>query len=122
MKKVYCLVCLVLSLQGAALSVSAADEATGVQARATTLTRAMANKAHLDEGQYLKVKKLNVQILTETDELKVRLASDPAALDQQMAVVLTNYETALSQVMRSNQLAVYQQARTNMTALSSKPE
>ncbi|MGY2134811.1 hypothetical protein ACW9KT_21455 [Hymenobacter sp. HD11105] len=122
MKKVYLFVCLVLSLQGAALSVSAADEATGVQARATALTRAIANKARLDEGQYLKVKKLNIQMLTEADALKVRLAADPAALDQQMAVVLANYEAALGQVMRSNQLAMYQQSRTSMTALSGTTE
>jgi hypothetical protein len=122
MKKVYIFVCLVLSLQGAALSVAAADEATGVQARATALTRAIANKARLDEGQYLKVKKLNIQMLTDTDELKARFAADPAALDQQMAAVLANYEAALSQVMRSNQLAVFQQSRTSMTALSGATE
>ena len=119
MKKVYLVVCLAVGLQGAALSVSAADEATGIQARATTLTRAMANTARLDEGQYLKVKKLNIQMLTETDELKAKYAADPATLDQKMAVVLANYESALSQVMRSQQLAVYQQSRNSMTALSS---
>ena len=119
MKKVYLFVCLAVSLQGAALSVSAADGSTSVEARATTLTRTMANKARLDEGQYLKVKKLNMQMLTEMDELKAKFAADPAMLDQKMAVVLTDYEASLGQVMRSNQLAIYQQSRNAMTALSS---
>lgn len=119
MKKVYLFVCLAVSLQGAALSVSAADEATEVQARATALTRTMANKARLDEGQYLKLKKLNLEMLTAADELKAKFAADPAMLDQKMAVVLANYEASLSQVMRANQLAVYQQSRNSMTALSS---
>lgn len=118
MKKVYFSLCLVASLQGAASSVLAADEATAIQARATTLTRAMANTARLDEGQYLKVKKLNLQMLTETDELKAKYATDPTTLDQKMALVLANYESALSQVMRVQQLAVYQQSRSSMTALS----
>lgn len=119
MKKFYLFVCLAVCFQGAALSVSAADEAAGVQARATTLTRAMANTVRLDEGQYLKVKKLNLQMLTETDELKAKFAADPAMLDEKMAVVLANYDSALGQVMRSNQLAMYQQSRNSMTALGS---
>jgi hypothetical protein len=36
--------------------------------------------------------------------------------------VLASYEAALGQVMRSNQLAMYQQSRTSMTALSGTTE
>lgn len=118
MKKVYLFVCLAVSLQGTALSVSAADEATGVQARATALTRTMANTARLDEGQYLKLKKLNLEMLTEADELKANFAADPAMLDQKMAAMQAKYEASLGQVLRANQLATYQQTRNSMTALS----
>jgi hypothetical protein len=118
MKKVYLFVCLALGLQGAAVNVSAADESTAVQARATTLTRAIANKARLDEGQYLKVKQLNIQMLTAINDLKVRYAADPLTLDQQMATVQIDYEVALARVMRSNQFAMYQQSRSTMTALA----
>ncbi|GAB2464187.1 hypothetical protein GCM10011375_16310 [Hymenobacter qilianensis] len=117
MKKVYFFACLILCLQGASSNASAADESTAIQARATTLTRAIANKARLDEGQYLKVKQLNVKMLSDMDALKVRYAADPLSLDQKMAEVQIEYDVALARVMRSNQFAMYQQSRSSMTAL-----
>lgn len=117
MKKVYVFACLVLCLQGASSNAFAADESTAIQARATTLTRAIANKARLDEGQYLKVKQLNVKMLSDMDALKVRYAADPLSLDQKMAEVQIDYDVALARVMRSNQFAMYQQSRSSMTAL-----
>ncbi|MBC6608025.1 hypothetical protein H8B13_14455 [Hymenobacter sp. BT188] len=117
MKKVYFFACLILCLQGASTNTSAADESTAIQARATTLTRAIANKARLDEGQYLKVKQLNVKMLSDMDDLKVRYAADPLSLDQKMAEVQIEYDVALARVMRTNQFAMYQQSRSSMTAL-----
>jgi hypothetical protein len=117
MKKVYFFACLILCLQGSSSSVTAADESTAIQARATALTRAIANKARLDEGQYLKVKQINVKMLTDMDALKARYTADPMSLDQKMAEVQIDYDVALARIMRSNQFAMYQESRSSMTAL-----
>ncbi|SMC00030.1 hypothetical protein SAMN00120144_3763 [Hymenobacter roseosalivarius DSM 11622] len=117
MKKVYYFACLVLCLSAVSSHASTADESTASQARATVLTRAIANKARLDEGQYLKVKQLNVKMLADIDALKARYAADPLSLDQKMAEVQIEYDVALARVMRSNQFVMYQQSRSSMTAL-----
>ncbi|TGE14415.1 hypothetical protein [Hymenobacter elongatus] len=117
MKKVYFLALLALSAQSVALAANDTDGPSAIQARATTLTRTMAGKAHLDEGQYLKVKQLNLRMLTELDDLKTRFAADPAVLDQQLATAQTRYEMELASLLRPAQFAVYQQSRTSMTAL-----
>ncbi|MBC6698787.1 hypothetical protein [Hymenobacter sp. BT190] len=92
-------------------------EATLV-ARATALTRIQAEKAHLDEGQYLRVKQLNIRMFSEMEDLKTRFAADPAIMDERLAVAQAHYEMALTAIMRPAQLAVFQQSRTSMTALS----
>jgi hypothetical protein len=119
MKKAYFFACLLVGLQCAAMAspMSEADGTTGVNARATALTRTIAEKARLDEGQYLRLKQLNLQMLTEMDELKTTLAADQAALDQRMADAQARYETELMALLRPHQVALYQQARTSMTAL-----
>ncbi|UOQ51536.1 hypothetical protein [Hymenobacter cellulosivorans] len=117
MKKVYLLALLALGTQTAALATIDPDGPSGLQARATTLTRTIAQQAKLDEGQYLKVKQLNLRMLTEVDDLKTRFAADPAIMDQQLASAQARYEAELASVLRPAQYAVYQQARTSMTAL-----
>ncbi|TGD80429.1 hypothetical protein [Hymenobacter wooponensis] len=119
MKKAYFFACLLVGMQVVALALpkSEGDGTTSIKARATALTRTIAEKARLDEGQYLRVKQLNTQMLTEMDDLKSRLAGDPAALDQRMADAQAKYESDLMSLLRPNQIAMYQQARTSMTAL-----
>lgn len=119
MKKAYFLACALLGLQNttSALPVSAGDGSSGVHARATALTRSIAEKAHLDEGQYLRVKQLNTKMLTEMDEIKSRYTADQAMLDQHLAEIQARYEADLMALLRPAQVAVYQQARTSMTAL-----
>ncbi|MDU0370196.1 hypothetical protein ACFPAF_07330 [Hymenobacter endophyticus] len=116
MKKITLLVALLLVLQG----VSQADErseGTGLQARATALTRSIADKAHLDEGQIVRVKQLNLRMLTEIEELKARFVADPTLLDQRLAQAQAQYENNLTALLRPTQLALFQQNRANMTAL-----
>lgn len=123
MKKTYILACMLLGMQGVALALPASgtDGATAVQARATALTRSIADKARLDEGQYLRVKQLNIRMLTEQDDLKTRFAADPAILDQRLAEAQAKYESDLMSLLRPTQLAMYEQARTSMTALGATP-
>ena len=87
-------------------------------ARATALTRIQAEKARLDEGQYLKVKQLNIRMFSEMEDLKTRFAADLAILDERLAVAQVRYEMELVAIMRPNQLALLQQSRSGMTALS----
>ncbi|TGE28717.1 hypothetical protein [Hymenobacter metallicola] len=117
MKKVYFLALLALASQRVALASNDTDGPSGIQSRATALTRTMAEKARLDEGQYLKVKQLNLRMLTEMDDLKTRFAADPAIMDQQLASAQSRYEMELASLLRPAQFAVYQQARSSMTAL-----
>lgn len=119
MKKTLILLGVVMmSLQAVASAPTPPDHAAAVNARATVLTRNMARTMLLDESQYVKIKKLNVQMLTEMDDLKARFSADPELLDEHMADVQLRYETSLLSLLRTRQIAAYQQARTSMTALN----
>lgn len=117
MKKILLLAGLVMTLSGTGHAANGGDGAT-IKARATALTRIQAEKARLDEGQYLQLKQLNIRMLTEMDDLKTRFAADPAILDERLAVAQARYEMALTSIMRPAQLAMFQQSRSSMTALS----
>jgi len=119
MKRAYIFACMLLGLQSAAF---AADSDGGaIQARAAAMTRSMSSKVQLDEGQYLKVKLLNIRMLTETDDLKTRFAADPSILDQHLAETQMRYEMDLASLLRPKQIAMYQQSRETMTALGGMP-
>ncbi|GAB2464178.1 hypothetical protein GCM10011375_16300 [Hymenobacter qilianensis] len=94
-----------------------ADNGTSLNARATQLTRQMAQRVRLDEGQYVKVKRLNLQMLAEMEEAKTRLSADPAALDQYLAEVQSHYEWDLAAILWPKQMVAYNQAKTTMTAV-----
>ena len=116
MKKVYILTCLLVSMTFSLASSAAADNGTSLNNRATSLTRQMAQKVRLAEGQYVKLKRLNMQMLTETEEAKARLSADPAALDQQLAEIQSHYEWDLAAILWPRQMVAYNQAKASMTA------
>lgn len=116
MKKAFLFTGIILAL-GATVYASGDKEST-IVTRATALTRIQVQKARLDEGQYLKVKNLNIRMLTEMEDIRNRFASDPAILDERLAVAQARYELELTSIMRPAQLAMFNQARNNMTALS----
>ncbi|MBC8084893.1 MAG: hypothetical protein H7Z21_16975 [Hymenobacter sp.] len=116
MKKALLLTGLVVALGVTAYAAS--DKDAAIRTRATALTRIQVEKARLDEGQYLKVKTLNIRMLTEMEDLKNRFAADPAILDERLAVAQARYELELTAIMRPAQLAMFNQARNSMTALS----
>lgn len=116
MKRIFLFVGLILAV---APSLQAALGGDGsVQARAIALTRFQAEKAHLDEGQYLKVKQLNVRMLTDMQDIKTRFAADPATMDDHLAATQTRYESDLRAILRPAQLALFQKTRSSMTALN----
>lgn len=86
--------------------------------RATAMTRQMAQKAALNEGQYVKVRQLNMRLLTEMQALQTRYASDPATLDQQVAELQGRYEWDLATILWPRQMAAYTQSKADLMALS----
>jgi len=101
------------------LGAQAKSDGDGVLvARATALTRIQAEKAQLDEGQYLRVKQLNLRMFAEMEDIKTRFAADLGILDERLSVAQARYEMELTAIMRPGQLAMFQQSRASMTALS----
>ena len=89
-----------------------------LNSRATTMTRQIASKVKLSEGQYVKVRKLNLQMLTTVADLKAQYAADPTTLDERMAEVQMHYEWDMAAILWPTQMTAYNQAKSTMTALS----
>ncbi len=87
--------------------------------RATELTRNLAAKTALNEGQYVKVRQLNLRLLTEMNEAR-KITNDAAAMDAAVADIQLRYEWDLATILRPRQMAVYDQTKQNMTALSTR--
>ena len=85
--------------------------------RATTLTRALAHRIQFNEAQYLAVKQLHLNMLTERRDLEILLNGASAEeRDTQLAMAQQRYEFELSQLLRPQQLVAYQALRTTFTA------
>ncbi|UYZ60317.1 hypothetical protein [Hymenobacter latericus] len=91
----------------------------GLNSRATALTRVMAGKIRLDEGQYVKLKQLNLRMLATMDDLKERFAADPEIRDARMAEAQVSYNMELALMLRPAQLTAMQKSQESMTALGS---
>ncbi|OUJ74569.1 hypothetical protein [Hymenobacter crusticola] len=96
---------------------TSSDNPPSIHARAVSMARALAARVNLEEGQYVKVKQLNEQMLNEVEGLKNEYAADQATLDLHLAATQTRYNAALLELLRPAQLSLYQQARSSMTAL-----
>ena len=85
--------------------------------RASTLTRALAQRIHFNEAQYLAIKQLHLQMLTERRDLEIMLNGASAEeRDTHLAIAQQRYETELSQLLQPEQLVAYQNLRTSFTA------
>lgn len=110
---------MVLALQGAITAhAQVTNDPTPVRTRAINLTRILATNIKLNEGQYVKVKQINERMLVEIEEVKSRYATDQVAKDQHLAEIQARYDVAMEAVLQPAQIALYQQSRTSMTALS----
>ncbi|RTQ46022.1 hypothetical protein EJV47_22975 [Hymenobacter gummosus] len=98
------------------LSASAGQEPT-LNDRATTLTQQLAHKVPLNEAQFVKVRRLNLQLLTATTDLQAQFANDPATLDQRLAELQDNYDWDMAAILWPRQQLAYRQYRSNMTAM-----
>ncbi len=114
--------CLTASL-ATALPAAASTQGPGedypkaVVLRATTLTRALAQRIHLNEGQYVQVRRIHLRYLNERHELEINLAGAPAAeRDEKLAASQCAYEQALTALLQPVQRVAYQQLRASFTA------
>jgi hypothetical protein len=120
MKKIYVFTLLLVSLATPLLTVASnrGDEPS-LKGRAATLTRRMSETTKLDEGQYLKVKQLNLRMLSEVADIKARFSGTPA-LDEQMADVQMRYEWDLASILWPRQMAAYSQSKLSVTAFNGR--
>ncbi|MFC7668742.1 hypothetical protein ACFQT0_16220 [Hymenobacter humi] len=85
--------------------------------RATTLTRALANRIHFNEAQYVAVKQLHLNMLTERRDLEILLNGASAEeRDSQLSWAQERYESELMYLLKPQQAVAYQSLRTNFTA------
>lgn len=90
---------------------------SAMMTRATTLTRALAQRIQFNEAQYLAVKQLHLTMLTERRDLEILLNGASAEeRDTQLALAQQRYEFELSQLLQPEQLVAYQALRTTFTA------
>lgn len=97
---------------------AAPADGTRMNERAKTMTRQMAEKLPLSEGQYIKVRQLNLRLLTETADMRKQLANDAAGLDEALANIQMRYEWDLATILRPRQMALYDQTKLSMTAVN----
>ena len=119
MKKLYVFTLLLAGLMMPIVSEANSGDQTTLQGRAANLTRRMSEMAKLDEGQYLKVKQLNLRMLSEVADIKARYAGSPA-LDEQMAEVQMRYEWDLASILWPRQMAAYTQSKLSVTAFNGR--
>ncbi len=119
----FAMVCLAASLgtqSATPVALSTDDPAAyspATAARATSLTRALASRIPLDEGQYIRVRALHLHMLAERQALAISLSgAEPAIRDQELAAAQQRYETALAALLRPKQLVAYQGLRNSFTA------
>lgn len=118
MNALIAIACLTASLASApAHKNPSEDYPKSIQVRATTLTQALAHRIHLNEGQYVRVKRLHLQYLNERRELELSLVGAPVAdRDAQLAAAQLSYEQTLNNLLYPEQRVAYQQLRANFTA------
>lgn len=118
MKTKSCLLLASFALFGTMPVLAGGPGDTPLVARAKSMTQQIAAKTHLNEGQYLKVKQLNLQMLTAVDKLKKQRNLDPATADQQMAEIQDHYEWDLAAILWPRQMVAYREAKASMTAVN----
>ena len=120
MKNLFLATCIVAGVSTAPVAVAGPGEgaySAAMMARATTLTRALAQRIQFNEAQYLAVKQLHLNMLTERRDLEIILNSASAEeRDTRLAEAQQRYELELSNLLKPQQLVAYQNLRSNFTA------
>ena len=123
MKNLLAAACLTAGLTSAMPASGTGDDPKtypkSVKVHATSLTQALAQRIHFNEGQYVQVKQLHLNYLEERRQLEfeLNLANASAAeRDEQLADYQRRYEQALNHLLNPDQRLAYQQLRASFTA------
>jgi hypothetical protein len=121
MKNLFFATCIAASVSATPVAVAAGpgdgSYSRAMMARAITLTRALAQRIQFNEAQYLAVKQLHLNMLTERRDLEILLNGASAEeRDNRLAEAQQRYETELSMLLQPQQLVAYQALRNNFTA------
>lgn len=119
MKNVSTLLLFLLILAAQVATAGSGDQ-NKLSARATQLTRQMALKTPLNEGQYVKVRQLNLRLLSEVQAAQAQFTNDSASLDKQLAEVQARYEWDLATILWPRQMQAYTQAKADLMAFGSR--
>lgn len=120
MKRACILVALALSLHTAASASTdwEIENPVSIQARAVSLTRAVAGQVSLDAGQYRRLKQLSIRMLAATDDVKARFATAPDMRDEHLAAIQAEFQRELLELLRPAQRVAYQKLQSRRTALN----
>ena len=121
MKNFLLATCFVAGVSGTPVAMAAGpgdgSYSKAMMTRATTLTRALAQHIPFNEAQYLAVKQLHLDMLTERRDLEILLNGASAAeRDSRLAMAQMGYENGLADLLKPQQLLAYQALRSNFTA------
>ncbi len=120
MKNLFLATCIAAGVSIAPVAVAGPGDgaySAAMLARATTLTRALAHHVHFNEAQFIAVKQLHLDMLTERRNLEILLNGASAdERDTRLAAAQQHYETELGNLLKPTQLVAYQALRTNFTA------
>lgn len=120
MKNLFLATCIAAGVSATPVAVAAPGPraySSAMMTRATTLTKALAQHVHFNEAQYLAVKQLHLNMLTERRDLEILLNGAGAEeRDTQLSLAQQRYEMELSNLLQPQQLLAYQALRTNFTA------
>ncbi len=121
MKNIYTFLFLILLVGSVQLTqAGSGDQGKTNSERATKMTKQLAQKIQLSEGQYVKVRQLNLRVLNEVQQTKARLAADPVALDQALAEMQSHYEWDLTAILGPRQMVAYTQSKADLMAMSAR--
>ena len=120
MKNTLTLLAIALMLASGTTTVAQADGGGGATMgeRATAMTWRIAERTQLSEGQYIKLRRLNVGLLSEMTSLRKQLKAEPANLDQALADLMQRYEWDVAALLQPKQLAVYDGLKSEFTAVN----
>ena len=120
MKNLFLATCIAAGVTATPVAAAGPGEgaySSAMMSRATTLTRALAQHIPFNEAQYLAVKQLHLQMLTERRDMEIMLnGASSEERDTQLAIAQQRYETELASILQPQQLIAYQNLRHNFTA------
>ena len=116
MKKLFLCLAVAVLVSAGNIVQAATNDGGSIAERATIMTWRIAERTQLSEGQYVKLRHLNIRLLTETAELRKQLKDNAAGLDEALAEVQFRYEWDVAAVLAPKQLAVYEKIKSEFTA------